>query len=132
MDHSDDFEHDDTLRGLEKAQKTLEDVESKMKKFKSRKREQSQPSAVKAPFPDLSKYFSHLTNEFNNEETEEMLLPRDTKSRIPSRDNILTDTFIGIPRHDDKENYSLTINEKLEREKNSSINKIEEYYIERN
>jgi hypothetical protein len=38
-----------------------------MKRFKSRRREQSQPSNSKAPFPDLSKYFSHLTNEFANE-----------------------------------------------------------------
>jgi hypothetical protein len=102
-----------------------------MKKFKSRRRETSQASATKAPFPDLSKYFSHLTNEFQRDDTEELLLPADPRSRNLSRESIPTD-FIGRVRPEDKENYSLTINEKVEREKNSSINKIEEYYAERN
>jgi hypothetical protein len=35
-------------------------------------------------------------------------------------------------RLEEKENFAMSINDKLEKEKNSSINKIEEFYVERN
>jgi len=49
------------MREIEKAQKKLDDMENKMKKFRSRKKEQINHNTNKAPFPDLNKYFSFLT-----------------------------------------------------------------------
>jgi hypothetical protein len=86
MDYSNHYEDDATVKEIEKAQRTLEDVESKMKKFRSRKREKSQSTVNKAPFPDLNKYFSYLTNEFQNEEDgEELLLQNDPRSKKQSK-----------------------------------------------
>jgi DNA replication protein DnaD len=50
------------MREISKAQKTLDDIENKMKKFRSRKKEQVNANPSKAPYPDLNKYFSFLSN----------------------------------------------------------------------
>lgn len=68
MDYSDTEDNDATMKEIQRAQKTLQDVESKMKGFKSRRREKSQQAVGKAPYPDLNKYFSYLTNQLENEE----------------------------------------------------------------
>jgi hypothetical protein len=49
----------------------LDDVEIKMKKFRSKKKETSGLNFTKVPYPDLNKYFSYLSEDNeNNDEAE--------------------------------------------------------------
>lgn len=49
------------MHELAKTQKTLDEIESKMRKFKSKKKEETKNNISKVPFPDLTKYFSFLS-----------------------------------------------------------------------
>ena len=62
MDES--LENQQAFRELEKASRKLDQVESRMKRFRSKKKENSpsEPQS-RAPYPDLTKYFTHLAEE---------------------------------------------------------------------
>jgi len=66
-----------------------------------------------------------LANDIHNDEEqhESLLLQNDFKTKYNTRERH-SDTYEWNKHFENKENNSITLNEKLEREKSSSINKI--------
>lgn len=134
MDDSDSSE-DAALKEIQRAQKKLDEVEERMKKCRSRKKEQQISDSVKAPFPDLKKYFSFIEQELQEDALLEDNVYDYGKSKYDTAGlGEMQSRKQSNPRfyETDKENNSMSINQRLQKEKNSSITKIEEYYAERN
>lgn len=100
------------MHELAKAQKTLDEIESKMRLFKSKKKEETKKNVSKVPFPDLNKYFSFLSQQYESNPYNESLYSENTAKR-ESNEDFYQKVVTHAGWQHDKENVSLSINQKL-------------------
>lgn len=80
----DDEEHnseEETMHELAKAQKTLDEIESKIRVFRNKKKQEAKSNIAKVPFPDLNKYFSFLSQQYDSNAYNESLYSENTAKR---------------------------------------------------
>lgn len=80
----DDEEHnseEETMHELAKAQKTLDEIESKIRVFRNKKKQEAKSNIAKVPLPDLNKYFSFLSQQYDSNAYNESLYSENTAKR---------------------------------------------------